>query len=158
MCHAWNVRVAWLVVMAGCWTTDPKPRATPMPDPPPPVVREPFPLHTRWLGTYMCSQGLTQVTLTLDAKRDGSLAAVFEFGPTRDNPTIPTGSYRLRGIIREGREGTFEIVLDPDQWIAEPPGYIMVSMSATSSRRWQRLVGRINHPSCGEIDVRRADE
>ena len=114
-------------------------------------------MHTKWLGTYTCSQGLTRVTLTLDAKRDGSLAAIFEFGPTRDNPSIPKGSYRLRGTIRAGREGTFEIALDPDEWIAAPDGYIMVSMSATSSRRWQRLVGKIDHPSCGAIDVRRAD-
>ena len=106
----------------------------------------------------MCTQGQTEVLLTLDAKRDGALTAVFEFGPTAENPSIPHGAYRLRGIIREGKEGTFEILLEPTEWIDAPDGYIMVSLSATSSRQWLRLVGKIDHPSCGAIDVRRADE
>ena len=115
-------------------------------------------MHSRWEGTYRCSQGETAVMLTLDANKDGSLEAVFEFGPTPENPTVPTGSYKLRGIVRAGKEGSFDIALDPFEWLDQPDGYIMVSMSATSSRKWQRLVGRIDHPSCGEITVRRADE
>lgn len=97
------------------------------------------------------------MTITLDARRDGVLEAVFEFGPTPENPTVPHGAYRQRGTIRAGKLGTFDVALDPFEWIDQPDGYIMVSMSATSSRKWTRLVGRINHPSCGELDVRRAD-
>lgn len=95
--------------------------------------------------------------LELDAKPDGKLTAVFEFGPTPDNPQTANGAYRLSGTIRAGREGTFEIALDPLEWLTAPDGYIMTSLSATSSRKWGRLVGQINHPGCGELDVRRAD-
>jgi hypothetical protein len=152
------VRVTWLVVVAGCWTSAPPPRVTPPRAAPTAVARAPFPLRSAWAGTYECTQGTTAVVLTLEAKRDGSLAAIFEFGPTPENPTVPTGSYQLRGTIRAGKEGTFEIALDPYEWIDAPDGYIMVSMSAHSSRKWQRLVGSIQHPSCGGIDVRRTDD
>ncbi len=152
------MRLVWVLTLtAGCWTGSAAPRpTTPYPEPPP-VVRDPYPLHSEWRGTYRCSQGITAMYLVLDARPDGTLAARFDFGPTADNPTIPTGSYRLVGTIAAGRQHTFEIRLDPSEWISAPDGYIMVAMSATSSRRWGRLVGRINHPSCGEVDVRRTD-
>jgi len=151
------VRVAWLFAVAGCWTAgEPTPRATPYPEARP-VERDPFPLHSKWRGQYRCAQGVTAMYLELTAKPDGALAAIFEFGPTPENPQVPTGAYRLEGKIRAGSQGTFEIALAPLEWIMEPEGYIMVSLSATSSRKQRRLVGRIEHPACGELDVRRAD-
>ena len=106
---------------------------------------------------YRCSQGETGVTLVLDADPSGALRAIFEFGPTEESPHLPAGAYKLLGTIKEGPEGTFEIVLEPAEWIIAPDGYIMVPVQARSSRRWQRLVGRMMHPSCGVLDVRRVD-
>jgi hypothetical protein len=114
-------------------------------------------MHSAWRGFYQCSQGRSAISLVLDAGSGGALSAVFEFGPTPENTTVATGSYRLRGSVRAGREGTFEVVLEPEAWIDEPDGYVMTGLEATSSRKWQRMVGKINHPSCGEVDVRRAD-
>ena len=121
------------------------------------MSREPFPLTSKWKGRYQCSQGWTAMYLELSARPDGKLTAIFEFSPTPDNPTVATGVYRLAGTIRAGREGTFQISLDPLEWILAPDGYIMVSLEAISSRTWQRLVGTIKNPACGELDVRRAD-
>ncbi|MDQ3335800.1 MAG: hypothetical protein M4D80_11580 [Myxococcota bacterium] len=149
------MRFVWLVLLAGCWTSSAtKPTASPDEAPP---QREPFPLHSKWTGVYRCSQGLTAMYLELTAKPDGNVTAIFEFSATAETPTTATGAYRLAGTIRAGREGTFEIKLDPLEWIMAPDGYIMVSLAATSSRKWQRLVGTIKHPACGELDVRRTD-
>jgi hypothetical protein len=150
------VRFAWLVLLAACWTSEPPRATTTLPDDPP-LQREPFPLKSMWRGTYRCSQGLTAMYLELTAQPDGALAAIFEFSPTPENPQTPTGAYRLVGTIRAGREGTFQIVLEPSEWIMQPDGFVMTALSATSSRRWKRLVGKIHHPACGELDVRRAD-
>ena len=152
------VRAAWLwmaIAMAGaCWKTEEPRRATPFPESRP-VVRDPFPFKSEWRGTYRCTQGETAVTLVLDAQRDGLLRAVFEFGPTPENPHLPAGAYKLQGRIKAAPQGTFHITLEPVEWISAPDGYIMVPVQARSSRRWQRLVGRMMHPSCGAIDVRR---
>ena len=121
------------------------------------IARDTFPLHSEWLGTYSCTQGESAVALTLDAQRTGKLRATFEFGPTVENPHVPVGAYRLEGTIKPGPEGTFDVALEPVEWISEPDGYIMVPVRARSSRRWSRLVGRMVHGSCGVIDVRRTD-
>lgn len=151
------MRFAWLLLVTACWTASdaPPPRTAELDDAP--IRREPFPLLSKWRGTYRCSQGASAMYLELVAKPNGKLTAVFSFGPTPDNPLIENGAYRLTGTIRAGREGTFEIALDPLEWIVAPDGYIMTPMSATSSRKWGRLVGRIDHPACGGLDVRRAD-
>jgi hypothetical protein len=149
-----GVRFAWLVLLAGCWTSS---EAVPDRVVVAPAAREPFPLHSKWSGVYRCSQGLSAMYLELTAKPDGKLTAIFEFSATPDNPTTATGAYRLVGTIRAGREGTFEIALDPLEWILAPDGYIMVSLAATSSRKWKRLVGAIKNPACGGLDVRRTD-
>jgi hypothetical protein len=153
-----RVRVVGLFVLAGCWSgTDAAPAKTPYPDDAPPEKHEPFPLHSEWRGTYRCSQGLTNVFLKLDAQRDGSLQVIFEFGPTDDNPMIQSGAYELRGTIKESIQHTFDVAVQPFEWIQQPPGYTMTPFSAKSSRRWTRLVGSILHPNCGELDVRRSD-
>ena len=150
------MRLAWIALVAGCWTAS-EPRRTPAADDEVAAPRDPFPLHSKWRGTYRCSQGVIAMYLELTAKPDGTLNAIFEFSPTPDNPTVATGVYKLAGKITAWREGTFRIELDPLEWIMAPDGYIMVPLAATSSRKWQRLVGAIKHPNCGELDVRRAD-
>lgn len=149
------MRIAWLVLVAGCWTST-EPRQSTSPEAAP-AAREPFPLASKWKGRYRCSQGWTGMYLELSAKPDGKLTAIFEFSPTPENPTAATGAYRMVGTIRAHKEGTFAIALDPLEWIMAPDGYIMVSLEAISSRKWQRLVGSIKNPACGELDVRRAD-
>ena len=150
------MRVAWIALLAGCWTAS-EPRRTPAIEEDAPAPREPFPLRSKWRGTYVCSQGETAMYLDLTAQPDGTLSAIFEFSPTPDNPGTATGVYKLAGKIRAFREGTFQIELDPVEWIQAPDGYIMVPLAATSSRKWLRLVGRMKHPNCGRLDVRRAD-
>ena len=144
-------------VASACWTEREARPQTPYPVSKP-IVREPFPLRSEWRGVYRCSQGETGVTLVLDADRSGALRAVFEFGPTAENPHLPSGAYKLLGTIQAGPEGTFDIALEPAEWINAPDGYIMVPVQARSSRRWQRMVGRMMNPSCGTLDVRRVDD
>ena len=155
--------VAIAMIASGCWTGHAPRSEAPAHDDAPPdddlftTERDAFPLHSEWLGTYSCTQGETAVALTLDAQRDGKLRATFEFGPTVANPHVPVGAYRLAGTIKRGPEGTFDVALDPVEWITAPDGYIMVPVKARSSRRWSRLVGRMMHGSCSVIDVRRTD-
>jgi len=152
--------VRWFVIascLAGCWTGDGARPRSPREEPAPAAPREPFPRHSEWRGTYRCSQGISAMRLVLDATPAGEATAVFEFGPTDDAPDVEPGAYRLKGVIRPGVEGTFELALVPDAWIEAPAGYTMTPLRARSSRKQRRLVGRIQHPSCGALDVRRTD-
>jgi hypothetical protein len=146
-----------LVLLAACWTGASQ-RAPAHDDASTTALREPFPLRSRWSGTFRCSQGITALVLDLTARPDGKVDATFTFGPTPDNPLVPAGTYRLSGTIRAFAEGAFKIELRPERWIGQgPEGYLMTGLSGTSSRRWHRIAGKIEHPGCGELDVRRSD-
>jgi hypothetical protein len=154
VCRVWIV-----ALLAACWRGAPSQRAPAHDDDEvAPAFREPFPLRSRWSGTFRCSQGLTAVVLDLTARPDGALDATFTFGPTPENPLVPAGTYRLSGTIRAFAEGAFKIELRPERWIGQgPDGYVMTPVSGTSSRRWRRIAGKIEHPACGALDVRRSD-
>ena len=145
------------VVLAGCWTGESSP-------PPPPVetahvAERPRP-HARtstWIGRYECAQGVTGLQLTLDIEPDGSTTGVFAFSAVPDNPTVPSGSYRIRGTATRLPEGGFAVDLHGESWIDQPRNYIMVGVQASSDPGRRHLSGRITNATCGLVDVDRRD-
>ncbi|MCX5743400.1 MAG: hypothetical protein NT062_12980 [Proteobacteria bacterium] len=113
-----------------------------------------LPTKTTWHGVYLCSQGETDVTLTLEWA-GAEAEAVFAFGPTTNNARPLTGATRLRGSFVELGDGSFAVDLDPLEWVTQPPGYVMVGMTGTIDAAMQKLVGRMKSSNCGGIDVDR---
>lgn len=95
-------------------------------------------------GQYRCAQGWTQLELELRFS-GATVDATFNF---HHDPTQVRGSYRLRGT----RASSGEIVLVPQGWIRQPPGYIMVGMRGRIGGDGV-FRGTITHPSCGEFVV-----
>jgi hypothetical protein len=157
------MRMVWIAALAayGCHEPDPPPpapvaaQAAPAPQPArtPPA---PLPAHSTWRGLYHCAQGITGVTLTMDVEAD-ALSAVFAFEAVDATPTVPTGSYWLRGSVTRAPDGGFVIELVPVAWIVQPPRYFMVGISARSDAERRVLRGRITDPSCSTIEVTRLD-
>lgn len=148
-------------VLAGCWTssTTPQPAEAPDQDSPPIAAHfttgdDALPARTIWRGRYECAQGWTALQLTLEVAPDGRAVAIFDFGALADNPTVPSGSYRLVGMVAESPERT-ELTLSPERWISQPDGYEMVPLTARTDRKRTRLRGRIERASCGELDLER---
>ncbi|HYE45350.1 MAG TPA: hypothetical protein VEA44_06205 [Caulobacter sp.] len=82
------------------------------------------PYDGTWTGFYECGQGSTSLSLTLDGDASGQITGTFAFGPTRGNPNVASGSYRVAGSI--GADGKFR--LKGVQWIQQPAGYGMVGL------------------------------
>jgi len=141
----------WLLVaLSACFTAEPPPVANVAP-----VRMVAHRVGTVWTGHYTCAQGDTAVRLTLE--RAGSEArAKFEFGPLVGNPSVPHGAYTLRGTAHEDPSGAFEVELEPDRWLEQPPGYVMVGVTAVSDADRTRLIGRITFDGCGTIAVERS--
>lgn len=79
-----------------------------------------------WTGVYVCAQGDTRLRLSFDrGPGPADLTAVFAFGPTADNPTVPRGSYRMEGTLAEG-----VLDLNATTWIKKPRGYVTVDLRA----------------------------
>jgi hypothetical protein len=143
-----------LVVSLGCWQPSPSVAA-----PAVPLDARPKPRshHTVWEGRYECAQGVTGLRLVLDTAADGATTGTFEFYAVSENPGVPHGSYRMRGKLAMVEAGSFALDLAPDAWIEQPPGYVMVGLSATSDRERRSLTGRITNASCGRVKVTRSD-
>jgi hypothetical protein len=156
----------WALVIAfssGCWTSSQLAEPTPAPlqHSASPVTARPrsssptrLPPSSQWSGSYLCPQGPTALTLTIDAEPSGKATALFEFGPLATNPSVPTGSYWMTGEI-DVRGGSLAIALEPDRWIVQPPGYVMVGLEATSESPHRELHGSISERSCGELHLTR---
>ena len=158
----WIVWVSFALVLA-CGGREPEPaRAAPAPSSGGVVVVEvqastnpqPAPLasHSLWNGRYECAQGITGLSLTLDLQVGGIATAVFDFGPVPENPSIPSGRYLMTGSFLEGRDGT-SLMLSPDRWIAQPPGYVMVGLTASIDPSARSMTGRIANPGCTVLSL-----
>lgn len=145
-----------LVVTLSCWR-EAQPVAAP-------AVRQldapthPTSHHTVWEGKYVCAQGVTGLHLELDTASNGATIATFAFYGIPENPnSVPRGSYRLRGKLTMAKTGSFALELEPDEWIVQPPDYMMVGLSMTSDRERRSMAGRITNASCGGVKVSRVN-
>jgi hypothetical protein len=167
------MRLAALVLVTGCWNVKsvapvaPAGSAIVTVDAPAPAGgvassssprgaqrRERFPTHSVWEGTYICNQGLSSVTLTIDAMRNGTASARYDFGPVPSNPTVPVGAYTLKGEIHATGGGGFSGDLEADEWINKPPTYFMVGL-AIESGDGKTMTGTIRHGSCSDFKTTR---
>jgi hypothetical protein len=107
--------------------------------------QEAYRLTGTWRGTYMCAQGLTGLTLTIEPSAYG-LTAVFEFYPIAQNSLVPTGRFRMEGFF----DGTWRtLTLQPREWIEQPPGYLTVGLEARVDLDWGVILGRVTGaPAC----------
>lgn len=148
-----------LLVLAGCWVQPVQPVA----NRPAPVANQPPPPGATvnksvWQGQYVCAQGPTALTLNIEQRCVASgceVSAVFEFGPLPANPSVPHGSYRMRGDVNQNDRGEAVLVLRPEQWIEQPANYMMVGLTATSDAGQQNMQGHIDNQACGEVSLQR---
>jgi hypothetical protein len=124
------------------------------------VQRNPQPAalaaHTLWNGRYECAQGVTGLSLTLDLEAGGRASAVFAFGAPPENPTVPAGRYLMTGHFDPSPDGRVTFLsLVPDRWLAQPPGYEMVGLTASIDASARTMQGRIDHPSCTVLALQR---
>ena len=103
-----------------------------------------------WTGTYTCNQGLTGVRLTITASGRDALRAVALFYPVAGNPGTASGSYEMSGSYSAGAG----LILTPAYWISEPPGYVMVSISAPPPSA-SSMQGTVEGPNCTTFSVTR---
>jgi len=114
-------------------------------------------LSAPWHGSYVCNQGLTRLRLTLRALPGGDgnrMEAEFSFSPDPDNPSVPTGLFRLTGSLQPA---TGVIVLKQDRWLEQPtdPSYRMVDMEGqlVIGEGQAMIRGRVTTYGCQDFAV-----
>lgn len=108
---------------------------------------------SEYRGNYICAQGMTSLTIQFLRPEAGfQAAAIFTFGPSDDNPSVPFGAFLLKGTV-DLNGGRLE--LQPLSWLSQPPGYVMVGLSGTSNDGGKTFEGTINGFRCTEFSISR---
>ncbi|WP_154814068.1 hypothetical protein [Actinophytocola xinjiangensis] len=105
-----------------------------------------------WEGAYTCAQGETGAKLAIEAVDESTLKMTFEFFPLPENPDAKSGSYVLLGAYSGSR-----LVFTQEEWIEQPPNYVMVDLEVTSelAEGMTELNGTMLTESCGALAVTR---
>lgn len=106
-----------------------------------------------WEGTYVCPQGETAVTVTLE--RGGSVEHLhgrFEFGSLQGATNAKAGAFAVTGQFDAT---TRNLTVTPAGWIDQPFGYIEIGFTAVLDPTGQILSGRIDNEHCSTILIQR---
>ena len=115
-----------------------------------PAPVDPFSAGQVWKGSYICSQGPTDLTLRIQSADDSRVDVVFDFS---HGPTGAYGAYRMSGTYDPSTRG---LRLTAGSWIRQPPGYMSVDMSGTVDEKRTVFTGKILNSSCSDFEVRLA--
>jgi hypothetical protein len=112
-----------------------------------------------WKGQYVCGQGITGLTLSIDSSRN-QLQANFSFYPVsnsrnqsrRATTVAANGEYSLLGTYDSD---IGEIVLRPNRWIRQPSGYRMAGLKGLLSKDGQTMSGSVVLAGCTQFELKR---
>ena len=114
-------------------------------------------LSAPWHGSYVCNQGLTRLQLLIRPLQGGDesrLEAEFVFSGDQDNPSVPTGSFRLTGTLNPA---SGHLVLKQDRWLEQPSdlSYRMVDMEGrlVIGEGQAMIRGRVTTYGCQDFAV-----
>ncbi len=108
-----------------------------------------------WRGDYICGQGNTALALTIEARKDGGISALFHFEAAPDNPGVPTGCFEMQGRFSPA---TGQVTLGPQRWLRRPPNYVMVGLEGRLSDDGTEIQGMVQGPGCSFFRVARAPD
>ena len=95
-----------------------------------------------WRGSYLCLQGKTGLTLTIDKQAGSALSGYFHFYPPLWNPLAKEGCFSVRGEV----DGANHVKLDPVRWITRPDGYVTVGLDGNFSPARPTITGLVIAP------------
>lgn len=102
-----------------------------------------------WRGLYVCAQGVTALELELRGMQDGRVGGTFAFSEAKENPGVPSGSYRVHGVLSAG----LVLRLDPGEWIEHPQDYFPVALVGKVSGEESRYYGFVDGLGCETFSV-----
>ncbi|MGB3208384.1 MAG: hypothetical protein WBB28_25650 [Crinalium sp.] len=117
-------------------------------------------LNGNWEGTYVCGQGLTKLKLILQAENDHNVNAIFNFSAHYSNPSVPSGSFRMKGTYQEFDdlpEGSNLLDLKATSWVERSNGYETVDLLGTIIDAGKKIVGRVDTPNCSNFELIKRD-
>lgn len=106
-----------------------------------------------WVGTYVCSQGLTGLTLTITEATPTRASALFHFYADPRNPRVPTGCFTMAGAYDPA---SGHLQLKGKEWLLKPGGYRVVHFDGHVDAEGRSFAGKVSGgSSCKQFDLGR---
>lgn len=106
-----------------------------------------------WVGTYVCSQGLTGLTLSITEATPTRASALFHFYADPRNPRVPTGCFTMDGTY-DPASGRLQ--LKGREWLLKASGYRVVHFDGHVDAEGRSFTGQVSGaPSCKRFDLGR---
>ncbi|MEL1263624.1 OmpA family protein [Pseudoxanthomonas putridarboris] len=107
-----------------------------------------------WVGTYVCAQGLTGLTLSIAEATPTQARALFHFYADPRNPKVPTGCFTMTG---DYDPATGRLRLKGGDWLLHPSGYRVVSFDGLVDAEGRRFSGKVGGGGggCKDFDLGR---
>ncbi len=105
---------------------------------------------SEWSGSYVCNQGLTNLTLTITRQGSADLTAVFAFSEHPDNPGVPSGSFNMVGTFDPNGD---VVELDATDWIRQPQGWGTVDLEGVLDPTQSHIEGEVLFNGCSSFSV-----
>ena len=111
------------------------------------------PVVGNWVGSYVCLQGLQGLTVSIISNNAGAVTAQFTFYPLPANPSVPSGSFLMRGTLAGN---TLNLDADESDWIVQPSGWGTVDLHGTISQGGNTWSGTTIGQACGDFTLTRS--
>jgi hypothetical protein len=97
-----------------------------------------------WRGSYVCAQGNTLLTLSIDKEIGETFSGYFHFYPPPPrNPDGGEGCYNVQGH----RSADGQVVVTAMRWIFRPPNYYTVDLVGRLAAAGMSMAGDVRAPS-----------
>jgi predicted Ser/Thr protein kinase len=105
-------------------------------------------LSGTWSGTYVCSQGVTGVTLQIVASSDQNIGALLQFAVPNSRP----GAYFMRGVFDPSNN---RIAMKFTNWKYQPEGALPADITGTVNFASSELRGTVLQQGCANLSMRK---
>jgi hypothetical protein len=96
-----------------------------------------------WRGSYVCAQGITALTLSIDKETGETFSGYFHFYPPPPrNPKANEGCYSVEGH----RSANGRVVVTAVRWIFQPPNYVTVDLEGELAAAGLSMSGDVRAP------------
>jgi len=103
------------------------------------------PLTGTWKGSYICRQGLTGLTLSLNRQAGEAVFGTFHFYSLPSNPAVKEGCFAVAGHILDDKR----IFISASTWITQPADYITVDLEGRIAASGAAMKGDVKTPYPG---------
>jgi hypothetical protein len=107
------------------------------------------PLTGTWKGSYICGQGLTGLTLSLNQQSDAAVLGTFHFYPLPSNPSAKEGCFAVAGHSLADKR----VFIGASTWITQPKDYITVDLEGQIAASGTAIKGSVKTPYAGLCSV-----